>query len=241
MHIALCDDEAIFRDDLASILDKIAFQQNIDFTIDRYTCGEALLTALTEQDKCYDLIFLDILMKDLNGVDTAKAMRQQAIETPIIFLTSTIEFALSGYDVKALNYLIKPATLEKVQALILSIYEESRTEAISFTFNANHTVYSVPLKDINYFEVNNRIIYIKTVKPNPVEAVGFYRKLDELEDELRDKGFARCHRSYLIHLKNISSVSSTEVLFTNQDTVPVSRRLYKTIKDAFLELAGSLL
>lgn len=237
MHIALCDDERVFREDLDRKLSKFSFQYNIDLDVDSFTSGEEFVQFLKQSSKKYDLIFLDILMGKLNGIETAKEIRKFDQDVEIVFLTTTPDFALSGYDVKALNYLIKPITLEKVQKIVGDIYNKKFDNQSMFTYQANRTLYSVPFQEINYFEVNGRIIYLNTINNKTIQENGFYKKIDELTEELAPHHFIKCHRSYLVNLKNIAAVSSKEIIFNDNQTAPISRRLYKEIKDKLLEYA----
>lgn len=240
MNIALCDDEKIFIDDLKHLLDQVSFKNDIDLHIDVFYSGEEFLQFMSSSDMEYDIIFLDILMKKLNGIETSKEIRLLNKNVNIVFLTSTIEFAIDGYDVHALNYLIKPANYEKLQEIILDIYNDKNSEDKMFTFNANHILHKVALDDINYFEINNRIVYINSIKDESIKNVGFYQKLDDLEMQLEPNNFIRSHRSYLINIKNVKSISTKEIIFTNGETALVSKRHYKVIKDKLLEHLSNL-
>lgn len=237
MNIAICDDEQIFRNELKNILLKVSIQKNTNFNIDSFMCGEELIQHLEGNSTKYDLIFLDIIMKDLNGIDTAKYIRSIDKNAQIVFLTSSIEFALQGYDVKALNYLIKPA---KYESVLKNINEVSNDDANKefYTFKINHTIYKIALRNINYFEVTNRLININCIE-NAYDKSSFYKKLDDVADELKDFDFIRCHRSYLVNLKNITSISNDEVIFKNGDKALVSRKYRKSLKEDFLNYISS--
>ncbi|WP_040191464.1 LytR/AlgR family response regulator transcription factor [Clostridium culturomicium] len=231
MNIAICDDEKIFINDIIQTLDKISFQDEIDLYIDTFKCGEDLISAVKSTEKIYDLIFLDILMPTLNGIDTAKEIRTFNKDVAIVFLTSTIEYALTGYDVHALNYLLKPAKDDKIRNIIKNM-EKYNKEAF-FTLTHNHQVYKINLSNVNYFEVTNRTVHINTVVEDNLENIRFYKKLEDLKMELKEFNFVRCHRSYLINLNNVKAVSRTEVEFLNEVTAPVSRIHYTEVKKLF--------
>lgn len=238
MNIALCDDEQIFRDELKSILLKIGIQKNVSFNIYNFTSGEELIQHINNSSTKYDLIFLDIIMDSLNGIETAKYIRNKDKNVQIVFLTSSIEFALDGYEVKALNYLIKPAKYESVLKSINGLFEDDNKDF--YTFKIKNILYQIALRNINYFEVTNRLITIHCVE-NTCEENSFYKKLDDVTAELEDFGFVRCHRSYLVNLKNIYSISSDEVIFKNGDKALVSRKYNKHLKDEFLKYMSNLI
>ena len=112
MNIAICDDEILFTRELSSLLTHWAKKIDFSLTLYPYSNGDDLLTAL--QTIPVDLIFLDIIMPLLNGIDTAKEIRSMGLTVPVIFLTSSREFALDSYDVKAFHYLLKPVNTLKL-------------------------------------------------------------------------------------------------------------------------------
>ena len=109
MNIAICDDEILFTRELSSLLKHWAKKNDFSLTLYPYSNGDDLLTALRTIP--VDLIFLDIIMPLLNGIDTAREIRSMGLTVPVIFLTSSREFALDSYDVKAFHYLLKPVIL----------------------------------------------------------------------------------------------------------------------------------
>lgn len=112
MNIAICDDEILFTRELSSLLTHWAEKNDFSLTLYPYSNGDDLLTALRTIP--VDLIFLDIIMPLLNGIDTAREIRSMGLTVPVIFLTSSREFALDSYDVKAFHYLLKPINTLKL-------------------------------------------------------------------------------------------------------------------------------
>lgn len=112
MNIAICDDEILFTRELSSLLTHWAKKNDFSLTLYPYSNGDDLLTALRTIP--VDLIFLDIIMPLLNGIDTAREIRSMGLTVPVIFLTSSREFALDSYDVKAFHYLLKPVNTLKL-------------------------------------------------------------------------------------------------------------------------------
>ncbi|MGL5348584.1 MAG: LytR/AlgR family response regulator transcription factor [Peptostreptococcaceae bacterium] len=238
MNVALCDDDKMFIEDLRNILLKVCVQENISFNIDSFSCGEELIQYIDNSSTKYDLIFLDIIMDKLNGIETAKYIRNIDKNVQIVFLTISSEFALDGYNVKALNYLIKPAKYETVLNIIHELYHNDNKEF--YTFKIKNTIHQISLRNINYFEVRNRLINISCIE-DTCEENSFYKKLDDVTKELEGFGFIRCHRSYLINLKNVASISSDEVIFKNGDKALVSRRYSKHLKDEFLKHLSNMI
>ncbi len=234
MKIAICDDQHLFIDELSTMINKILFNLEEDYNIETFNSGEELLKKLNNAPSDYDIIFLDILMGGITGMETAKKIRENIDNTPIVFFTSTPEFALEGYEVNAINYLLKPINFDKVKSILVNLKQDSNNTNNKFSFNVNNDIYSVDFNDINFFEVINRIVYIDTVSNDKFKNIGFYQKLDTLESELSEKGFIRSHRSYLVNMKNIKHISSESIIFLDGSEAPMSRRKRNIIKDEFL-------
>lgn len=120
MKIAICDDEVAVSEVTKSLLQQWAIHQSISLSVHCYENGDDLI--LAQKSECFDLIFLDVLMPLLNGIDTAKELRRQNQNVPIIFLTSSKEFAFDSYEVKALQYLLKPVSPNQLWSIMNRFY-----------------------------------------------------------------------------------------------------------------------
>ena len=186
MRIAICDDEAVFRTYLRDILVKDSFARGTDIQVAEYADGEALLAALEAPDDYADIVFLDIRMPGMDGLETARALRQRGEKCMIVFLTSLSEYARKGYEVRAFRYLLK----EEAEGELTRVMEDCSRElgeACWFSFAQGHQTCRVPREDILYFESRKRVVVLHTGR----ESHAFYRKLDELERELEGGGFLR--------------------------------------------------
>lgn len=118
LKFAVCDDMEQERGALRRFLNGYFAQMSYDYDISEYRCGEALAADYEDGDAAFDLIFLDIFMDGMNGIETAKKIRAVCEGVPIVFLTTSPDFALEGYDVRAMGYLLKPLVSEKAAALL---------------------------------------------------------------------------------------------------------------------------
>lgn len=130
MNIAICDDEILFTRELSSLLKHWAKKNDFSLTLYPYSNGDDLLTALRTIP--VDLIFLDIIMPLLNGIDTAREIRSMGLTVPVIFLTSSREFALDSYDVKAFHYLLKPVNTLKLFSVMDDFFKTYNVPAETF-------------------------------------------------------------------------------------------------------------
>lgn len=236
MNIAICDDEEIFRTYLRELLVRNSFAGGIDIQVEEYAGGEALLGADREKKFRPDIIFLDIRMPGLDGMETARVLRRRGTKCLIVFLTSLSEYAREGYEVRAFRYLLK----EEAERELGRVMEECRRELGEenwFSFTQGHRVYRIPIEDILYFESKKRLVLVHTTK----ESYSFYRKLDMLEGELQGGGFLRCHRSYLVQERYVRSWKGNSLQLKDGTEVPISRSCEKEVNRRLMLRKGQLI
>ncbi|MGL4799634.1 MAG: LytR/AlgR family response regulator transcription factor, partial [Cellulosilyticaceae bacterium] len=189
-----------------------------------HTSGEALLGILEEDMYRYDVLLLDIQMKDLTGMDVARVIRQANTSTLIIFITGVVDYVFEGYSVKAFNYILKPIDEKRVMATLKEAMASFKVEDKPYyRIVTKEATYHVALEDILYFKSDKRIVEMCTVK----ERYQFYGKLDDLESTLSEKGFVRCHQRYLVSSHCIAKVSEGVALLHTGEEVPISRNRYR--------------
>ncbi len=206
VRVAICDDESAGRDMLAEKVQKMLPLAATEL----YASGRELLESGTQAD----ILFLDIQMPEMDGMETAKLFREQKKETLIIFVTAAPEYVFQAFDVDAFHYLVKPLSDEKfekvlkkaVQEILLKRagHREVDEEYIMIQAGGVHT--KILLKDIIYAEVFNRKVIIHTTGG----ATEYYGKLSDLEKKT-GADFFRPHRSYLIHFKYVKKYDAASI------------------------------
>ncbi|MGL5675772.1 MAG: LytR/AlgR family response regulator transcription factor [Cellulosilyticaceae bacterium] len=224
MRIGICDDEYYQRHLLKNIVEKTAKEEKVQVEIEQHTSGEALLGVLEEDMYRYDVLLLDIQMKDLTGMDVARVIRKANTSTLIIFITGVVDYVFEGYSVKAFNYILKPIDEKKVIATLKEAMVTFKVEDKTYySIVTKEATYHVALEDILYFKSDKRVVEVVTQDG----AYTFYSKLDELESTLRDKGFIRCHQRYLVNSQFIAKVSEGIAVLRTNEEVPISRNRYR--------------
>ena len=231
LNIAICDDEKYIRDFLKkSVLDCLA-KADIEGNISVFDDGQPLVDLYREDKAHFDLILLDITMKKCDGMTTAKLIRSVDSKVMIVFVTSSAEYVFSGYEVRAFRYILKPELLHGFPGVFRECLEElTKSNEVRFTFQKASETVSIPLREIYYFESDKRIITVKTAN----EEFSFYEKLDKIEEQLQKQDFVRCHQSFLVNAKKISSVRVSDLTLTNGEVIPISKRRAKETNEAFL-------
>ncbi len=158
MKIAICDDEVAVSEVTKSLLQQWAIHQSISLSVHCYENGNALI--LAQKSECFDLIFLDVLMPLLNGIDTAKELRRQNQNVPIIFLTSSKEFAFDSYEVKALQYLLKPVSPNQLWSIMDDFIALIKNQKEIFVARTSDGFCKITLEDTNYLEAQNKSVLV---------------------------------------------------------------------------------
>ena len=229
IKIAVCDDSPDFLQRAVDMVERWSEQSRTPAEIYRFDNGDALLAknAVTHMD----IIFLDIIMPLQNGIDTAKELRQSDNAVKIIFLTSSPEFALESYEVKAQGYLLKPVTYEKIKETLDECSHDFEAEAKNIVLKTAFGYQKLYFHDIEYLEAQNKrvVFFLRTGKT--VEAA---QPLHFLEDKITENdGFFKCHRSYLVYMPNVDHFSMTEIMTKSGRSIPIARGYGKAFKEAY--------
>lgn len=226
MKIAICDDDWHMQQTLRLLIDEI--YQDLDMLVDGFTSGEALLAAVQKQSQPYQLILLDIEMRGIDGLETARRVRALLPDCYIIFITSHDEFALTGYEVQAFRYLVKPVQPEKLTEAISAVRAEL-ADQLTLHVEDGPVEALVRARDIFYVEAQDKRVRLVTAR----ETFCDRRGIDEVAALLAQEDFYRVHRSYLINLRYVAFMDGTTVQLVNGDQVPISRLRKKAFKNAF--------
>ncbi|MBO4408839.1 MAG: response regulator transcription factor [Clostridiales bacterium] len=225
MRIAVCDDEEKYINDIAARIIKRLGEN--DLTLHTFSDGHELLD--TADVKPYDLVFLDIEMPAMDGITLAKELRKKNSSTYIVFLTGHVEYAIEGYEVNALRYLTKPVQEDKLNDVLAYVIKEKQSRK-QLVIKTDGEEIRIDAADIIYMEAQNKYVMIYTTKG---EYLVRYN-LADFEEELKDYGVMRVHRSYLVSLSKVRKIGSADCTMAKNYNVPVSRSNIKPLKDALL-------
>lgn len=227
-RIAICDDEQNQIEYITSIVTSWSNHKGHSCEIRTFASAEAFLFEY-EEDKAYDILLLDVAMKNMNGIELAKRIRKDNNRAEIIFITSHFEFVGEGYEVDALHYLIKPISVEKFTQVLTKAAEKLSVEPPSVVISCEGETVKLYESDILYVESFLHYIVIHT-KDNEYK---IKENISVFENKVSDV-FYRIHRSYLVSLKYITRISRTSVNIGNTE-LPLSRGKYDNINRAFIE------
>ena len=233
LHIAICDDEKTVCAQLEHLLKKISAALMEEIEIEIFFSGEELCDFFI-RNSCFDIIFLDIELKLMNGIAVGKKLREEMMNetTQIIYISSKESYAMELFQVRPLNFLIKPLAYEKINHVMKTALKLIKRNEQFFTYQIGHMAYKIPIKDILYFESNNRKIYMITTKGTDT----FYGSLDEIAKEVENFKFLSIHKSYLVNYNHITVFEYHQVTLSNKKSLPISQSRRKDIRSLLFQL-----
>jgi len=226
MRIAICDDNQTFARTLADYIE--AEYKSLDLLIEFFSSGEELVDYYHSGKMTFDVILLDIEMKQITGLEAAHQIRKTDTKTVIIFITSHDELASMGYEVAAFRFLTKPVKAPKlIEALEAVRAQNNSGKTIHISnLDGEHTI---NINDILFFEAQNQYISIQTNDGTFTQRCA----LGDFANELAKYNFISIHRSYLVNIRYVKGINKQEVTLEDGTILPISRLRYKDVKQAF--------
>ncbi|MDD3746341.1 MAG: LytTR family DNA-binding domain-containing protein [Anaerostipes sp.] len=236
IHIAICDDEQLFIQQLSELLKRYSVETECEMRITTYSDGCKLVE---NYDTTIDLVFLDIKMDRMNGLQAAEKIRKIDAKVGIIFLTTLARYALEGYKYQATNYIMKPMKYIRLKSEMDSWLKKHYAQAENphILVANDHGRYKVFLNTLRYIETFNRNLMFHTEQEN----ILCYKTMKEVELPLLTQGFARCHTSYIVNLFFVKNVEGLEIILISGERLPISQPKRKEFMQQLAEYWGEML
>jgi DNA-binding LytR/AlgR family response regulator len=231
MIIGLCDDDETQLNYIEMLIKGWSKQRHIPCEVLRYCSAEEFLF---EQGDRYpfDLIILDIQMKQMNGMELARRIRDVEKDIPIIFLTGIRDYVFEGYEVGALRYLLKPVKEEQLIVAFDEInHDLNSIKKNYYIFRHGGEMMKQDHEGIIYVEALGH--YIKMITTG--QAYEWKDSISQIGKALNMEDFIYTHRSYIVNLKYVEKINKTDCLLSNGITIPVSRSNYQSLNEAFIK------
>ena len=230
-RLAFCDDDPNIHDQLTALLEKYRTQRKADLECTAFRSPLDLLAAI-ESGARYDILLLDVIMPGENGISAAREIREYDRNVKIIFLTSSAEYAVQSYTVDAYYYQLKPIREETFFQVLDSVLDECcRSAENSVMLRCKSGIVRVRLEKLMYCEVVGRTLLLHLDNG---------QVLEKLAAELTAyENFVRPHRSYLVNMDHIQSISYRGLQLTDQTEIPIPHGRFSELKERYLEYAFS--
>lgn len=229
MKIAACDDNALDRAALQAALELYgSTREDVSFTL--FSNATDLLCRMETQE--FDVLLLDILMPGLTGMEAAGEIRRFNDKTELIFLTSSAEYAVDSYKVRAYYYLIKPVKPEELFPVLDRLYERFRKPEDMLHLKTPQRLLSIPYSRIEAVEVMDKTLFFRLTDGTAAEV---RLPLSECESRLLSRPeFIKTHRSYVVNLNRMRELSASEFTALSGRRIPVARGHLKTVREAYV-------
>ena len=219
LRIGICDDLADARLVLRSMLERILERQKVQAQFFEFSAGETLLRWYENHAGELDVLFLDMELHEMDGMETARRLREADAGLQLVFVTGYSDYVFDGYSVGALGYLLKPPKQEQLESVLnraqAALYRDLER---AYICRNGETYYRIPMSNILYFASDRRQVQCVTQG----RSYTFYAKLDVVAAEV-GKEFVRVHQRYLVRTGAVDRIESGEVVLRNGERLPVSR------------------
>ena len=229
MKIAICEDEVICTDTLETHIRKWASDNGVWVEVFTYESAEQFLFYMNENADT-DLLFLDIKLGGINGVELAQKLRSMKHTVQIVFTTNSEKYVYEGYNVSALNYLIKPISYDKL-CIAMNQAKETIDKRKFYLCKTSDSIVKIPYEDIIIIEMDSHNAVITTNTDKYITR----RTLAEILGSLQDEIFIQCHRSCAVNIQHIYSISKKNLSLSNDMVVDIGRKYIKELNDRFIK------
>lgn len=228
LRIAICDDDPAFTLQTGNMLERWP-QKPENMYCETFSSSDELINV--HKASPFDIILLDIVMPMINGMEAAREIRQLDKNVKIIFLTSSPEYAVESYTIKANNYLLKPVLESTLFACVDELVGEIRKSAQMITVKSTHMVQKLAVDRIVYIEAQNKHTIFAMLDGSTVESI---EAMHTCEEKIAASSeFIKCHRSYVVNINYIDQYTSKEIRMHNGCSIPISRSYQKAFESAY--------
>lgn len=224
LKILICDDEPHVRHQLHKFLTSFLEERSESAEILEFESADALLNHYPKQP---DLLLLDIRMQGTDGIDAAKRIRDFDPDICIIFITTMFQRAIDGYSVRAFGFIRKPVSVHELRHEIscaLTQIKRTRDSGQYFTIHNGGTLQRIAVQNLSYCEVRNHNIFLCF---DDRSVVAYRGQMKDLDSQLQNYGFLRCHASFLVNSKKILTITTSDLVLKNGAQIPISQRKRK--------------
>lgn len=231
INIAVCDDEKCMSEKIEKLAEDFFRKKNTDVSVAKYSSGEELL----KSNERIDILFLDIGMRGMDGIETARGLRVHGYTGFLVFITVLKEMVFQSFEVQPFDYLVKPVREEHfektMERLFLSMQDRLSPEKVNLLVQKGCESNIISFQDIICCEIIDRKVYLYLASG---EIIDYYDRIESLEKKL-DGRFFRCHRSYLINLNHLKSYRNNTAYMADGKEIPVSRLRSKEFSKVILQ------
>lgn len=231
IRIAVVEDSEADFARIKECLQYLSDADDVQFEIDHYPTGAAFIAKYSPS---YDIVFMDIDMPGMNGMETAQTLRQVDRAVVLIFITNMAQYAISGYSVEALDFIIKPINKYSFAMKIRrAIARTTKRTDDTISVKGDGIIHRVQISSIKYLEVSGHYVVYHTMSEDITE----YSTLKEVQKRIDRAYFVQCNRSFLVNLKYVDAVNRESVIVDGTE-IFISRKMRHSFLSATMDFWG---
>lgn len=232
MKIALIDDTINDALNIKELIESFFTENTLNYSIDIFNSGEDFTKNFTKGR--YDIIFCDIYMKTLSGIDTARKVRTADSDVIIIFITMSNSYAAESYEVGAYSYITKPVNKDRLYSLMYELLRKTADKSRQFNVTLRDKPFlnlSIPYDKIMYINIVSRKVYLHM----PDKTIAIDKSITQCCSELlNDKRFSNCCKGIIVNFEYVSRILDNDFIMCNSDRVPIRKRYSSEIKNTYM-------
>lgn len=229
VYIAVCEDEQADQEKINMFINKYGSSNGYDFEVTFFSTAEDFWKDF--QAGYFNIVFLDIYLENGNGIEIGQKLRNLGEDCQMVFITSSRDFAIEGFELEARHYIIKPIAEESIVEAFNRCLAMIAEDNIAIQVPMGKFEIAIRRKDIIYIEVFNKVSVIHTT----CEDIKTYLPLSQLESVLGGSPFLRCHRCSIVNMNFVADYSSTDFIMKNGDRVAIPRSNSVAIRQQYLD------
>lgn len=240
LKIAVCDDDIKFLNILGDIISNYLDDKKLEYIIDDYSSGKEFVSSTTDMTQ-YDIVFLDVNMEEMDGIQTAKRFRISCPNAFLVFVTAFINYTLEGYKVEAIRYVLKDNRYlqDNVCEALDVILSKMRRVSKYIEYEFNVGVRQLHPEEIIYVESSLHKLIFHVNKDNE-NTYSIYKKLDDVENDLSDEYMCRIHKSFLVNMRYAQHLERYSLQLYGDIRLPVAQKRFIETKICFSQVKGAI-
>lgn len=230
--IVICDDEYMIQDKLFELLERLLQERGLEGEIEVYSNGEEFCREYRKG--MFDLIFLDIELKNMNGVQVGRFIREECEdeEIQIAYISGKTKYALELFESRPINFVVKPITKDNIGAVLDKYLRITKQEVESFQYQKKREFVRISLSEIKYFTSDKRKVVMYCMNQTDT----FYGNLNEVYEKVKGKHFLFVHKSFIINSHYVKRMEYEQVILLDNTTIPISQSRRAAIRKQFMQL-----